>query len=810
MKYLKRFLLTILILVILVTGSVFVLITFYKKEMADLLTESLKTNYGLNLKVEDADVSFLSNWPQASVQLKNIYLSSELYPDKSQPILKAGSLSLSFNLEKLLHKEFVVRSVSINNASILLVKDTNGLRNFEFKKQAHAAGDTSTSAIRFEINKIGISNTRFDFYNREKKQHIGMLFANNTLRLDPAQDGFRAKLTGDMGVNELLFNESKGAFLKNTKAKTDLHFSVYFKSKMVIVHPGSRITIKRHPYSVNAVVNLRDKDSSSLMLHIASGQMNYNDVAGLLTPKIRAAMSNFSVERPVDGSVMVIAKLGIREDPILIVNLDVKNNAVKIGNSKIPYSDLSLKAKIVSLDSSRKKGNIEEARLTFDSIRGKLYDYPFTASVHLRNLANPGISINGRLLIDAQKIKFKVAQEFILKGNCVAAISYSGPVNRLNSKDFLSPAMQLHASLLFKDFSYQEKNKPFVYTVKGKASVNNKDLKFDNLLLKTDAGEAVLKGKAEGFVNYVLGYSNWLKASLHAKTDYFNLNTYLPKKEEAPVAKKEDKKTGADYKQTVQGDNNQFEFDVSLQAKKLYIRKVETENTSIVLSYKNKLLNIKSIKASTCGGKITAKGSIYDLSRISAEMEMDDIDISQLFTEFENFGQKKVESKHLKGRIFLKATFKTDLDDNMEVIGATMSGDVKLKLKEGHLQNFEPVQSMSNFIFRNRNFDDVTFTELNETFRIKGYEMEIQELEVGSNILNMYVTGRYNFKETSNINILVPWHNLKRRGKNYVPKNFGEGIENAKGLKLNFSGPTSNMKLSFGHKDGSEKDAAAK
>ena len=108
---------------------------------------------------------------------------------------------------------------------------------------------------------------------------------------------------------------------------------------------------------------------------------------------------------------------------------------------------------------------------------------------------------------------------------------------------------------------------------------------------------------------------------------------------------------------------------------------------------------------------------------------------------------------------------------------------------------------MSNFIFKHRDFDNVTFSELNERFKIRGYEMDIQELEIGSNILNLFVTGIYNFKENSNINILIPWNNLRRRGKNYIPKTSGETAENARGLKLNISGPTSNMKLSLGHKD---------
>ena len=322
-----------------------------------------------------------------------------------------------------------------------------------------------------------------------------------------------------------------------------------------------------------------------------------------------------------------------------------------------------------------------------------------------------------------------------------------------------------------------------------------------------DAGEALLSGKAENFVNYALGFENSLKLTLNAKSDYLNLNSYLPDKAttiktEAGVQDASSKKTKAEYKQNVQdaGESN-FEFYVTLFAKKLFVKKVEALNASIDMSHKNKLLTIKSIKANTCDGRIFVKGTIYDLRKINSEIDMEDININKMFDEFENFGQKKVESKHLKGTVTMHATFKTDLDEKMEIIPESLYGEVKLRLKDGHLLNFEPVQSMSNFIFKNRDFDNVTFSELNERFKIRGYEMDIQELEIGSNILNLYVTGIYNFKETSNINILIPWNNLKKRGKNYIPKNSGETAENSKGLKLNYSGLTSNMKLSLGHKE---------
>jgi hypothetical protein len=128
-----------------------------------------------------------------------------------------------------------------------------------------------------------------------------------------------------------------------------------------------------------------------------------------------------------------------------------------------------------------------------------------------------------------------------------------------------------------------------------------------------------------------------------------------------------------------------------------------------------------------------------------------------------------------------------------------MAGDVEVKLKNGHLVNYEPMQRLSNFVFKNRDFDDITFTTIDQTFNIRGYEMQINNLEIASNVLNLYVDGKYNFKGESNINLRIPWSNLKKRGKNYIPKSLGDG-EDLKGLKLNYHGYPNKLKLSLGNR----------
>jgi hypothetical protein len=316
-------------------------------------------------------------------------------------------------------------------------------------------------------------------------------------------------------------------------------------------------------------------------------------------------------------------------------------------------------------------------------------------------------------------------------------------------------------------------------------------------------------------MNYILGYTTGFKAHLAVSTELLDLNPLLKaqddtlkqtsavkaenKKTKEKRAKKKKKEAVTEQKTPI--NQSRFEFNVQLFARKMNIQNVEANLVNADLYYKNDLLNIKSLKLNTCEGRLSANGTIEDFNKIRADINVQNVDVTKLFTQFDNFHQSAIVSENLKGTLSLDAKFKTDLDSRMHIIGESMAGEVRLKLKEGHLLNFDPVQNLSNVLFKNRDFNDVTFSEINEVFRLQGFKMEISELEIASNVLNLFVVdGVYDFQGESNINILIPWSNLKRRGKYYVPKSSGQTAENTRGVKLNFQGPNKKMKLSFGHK----------
>lgn len=813
MKFIKWLLIVLLVLLVLAFGSVYVLVTFYKKELTQMLKEELKSRHNTILECGAVSVSFIDNWPHASVELKDVEVRSSLSAPGMAPPLHAGSIGVAFDLVKLWKGEFVAKYLSLRNAEILLEKDVDGQRNFIFTRQDTVPVQVTVPAtaapenpIQMELREVNLRNVHFVFHNAQREQQVDLTLKKADLKLRNFADGIRVLLKGHADSKGLMFNRRRGSFLENARAELDLDVVYMKNNRKLCVFPGSEIKINQQDYEVSAIAAFGEE--KRFALSVKTSQVELQKIMQLVSAPVRATLSNFDVKKPLNAKLTLVGAIAKREEPAFVIQFSSRGQQLTIGKSKIPYSELDFSGRVVSLDSSRTRGDISRAYVLVSPLRGKVYRHPFTAKVLVSNLADPQIAINAMLQIRAENIDFKVARDFILQGRATAELSYEGPTTKLNSLEFLDKPMKLKSKLRFYDFSYREFNRPYTYVLNGLAQLNNRDLFFDSLRLRTVVGDAKLKGRADNFMPYVLGYSAGFRANLAASSEFIDMNPVLMKSARpaggsvARSQKPAQKSVQSRMQDAVNVVPGKFEFNIQLFARKMVLRQMQATYVSADLNYRTDLLTIKSLHLNTCEGKLHASGSIQEFTRVKADVRVENVNVKTLFEQCENFGQEAVKSENLRGVLSLDARFRGELDDKMEVMGETMSADVKLRLRDGHLVEFPPLQKMSNLVFRNRDFNDVQFSELSENFELEGYKMNIHELEIASNVLNLYVVdGLYDFKGTSNINVLVPWSNLKRRGKNYVPKNSGESAQNVRGLKLNFQGTKNNMKVSFGHQD---------
>ncbi len=791
-KYLKRFFQLLALVFVVPVLIAFLAITFYKKELMDLLISYAQSSYGLTIQVEKTKISLFENWPNATVEAFQVNAASDL-ADKSAPAMfQAQSISFSLNLPKLLAKKFVIHSFSLKNGSISLVKSKTGATNFKLLQPADTI--KHASAVEFDIHKISLKDVRFNFVNEEADKHIGILFRSNVIRVNQEDKLISAVITGNVQIEELLFKRSKGAFLKNTEATLYLNTLIYPLRKSFFVDETSFAVIDEEKYSLVSFVKLMDE--KKLTLKIKTPAADFKKGLRLMNSKIKHDLAKISVTGPVAIDATIIAAIGTSQEPQLYVTFRGSDNNLMIGNTKIPYEHVTFNGHLRSIDSTRTQGDMATAVLMFKNINGRVYDFPFTADIMIKNFKDPNITINGKLVIEGENIKSKPGKDFILNGFCFADIHYKGDVSHLNNKDFLEHPQHLSLRMQFKKFSYQTAADQPVYTISGTAEGLNKDIAFKALKLETVGGEFAIDGTATDFVPYVFGLKEGFKASIQAATNEFDLTPLIAKSfqtsEKTATAKKVSKQ---DVKDAMYGP---FSFNIQMNAKKLVIRNLVAENASVEMNYANKSINITKLMMNACNGTLSATGTLHNFSAIQAHVAIKDMQVNTMFEQFENFGQSTISSKKLQGTISLTADVKTRFNEKFQLQAPELEGEVKLKLTDGHLMNFEPLQNISNFIFRKRDFADISFSEINQTFHIKGTEMNIKNLEIASSVLTLYIDGIYNFSGQTDLNLRIPFNNLKKRDKDYIPTNLGKEGREAKALLLNAHGLPNKIKISLG------------
>lgn len=261
------------------------------------------------------------------------------------------------------------------------------------------------------------------------------------------------------------------------------------------------------------------------------------------------------------------------------------------------------------------------------------------------------------------------------------------------------------------------------------------------------------------------------------------------------------KKEAAGEAEVERVSSNDFDFDIGLHINRLKIRKAQATAVHGNVNYIDDIITLRSLKFNSCGGSLSASGYLMNYSKAKMLVELRNVNITQLFEQCENFKQKALQSHNVSGKLSATTSILITFGDHFTPVPASLAADVKASLKDGHLIDYEPLQKISNYIFKKRNFKDVVFTEILPVFRIRGSEMRIEDMEVASSLINFFLSGTYDFKKESNLNLLVPWSNLRTRGKDYVPKKtFAEG-ESVKGLKLNVYGYPDKMKIRLGNKE---------
>ena len=208
------------------------------------------------------------------------------------------------------------------------------------------------------------------------------------------------------------------------------------------------------------------------------------------------------------------------------------------------------------------------------------------------------------------------------------------------------------------------------------------------------------------------------------------------------------------------------QLHVQFNAGKLVYKKFNASNVSADVSIASNNYIINALHLNHAGGFINLNGNMLNTANhytSNVNFAMKNMDVEKLFYAFDNFGQDGIMSSNLRGKLDINANAIVRIDSSGKISPGSVNSIVHFLLKEGRLINFEPIKKMQKFIFKNRNFDDISFADLDNTFLIRQKEVVINKMEIRSTVCTLFVEGVYSQEGKTDISIQVPLSNLNKK-----------------------------------------------
>ena len=188
----------------------------------------------------------------------------------------------------------------------------------------------------------------------------------------------------------------------------------------------------------------------------------------------------------------------------------------------------------------------------------------------------------------------------------------------------------------------------------------------------------------------------------------------------------------------------------------------------------NHYIYLDTLSLVAAGGNVNMSGyfngSNKDNIYFSPKMNFKNVDIDKLLFKFENFGQDHLVSENLHGKLSGKLTGKIHLHADMIPIIDDSEIHVDLNVVNGKLENFGPMEYMSDY-FTDKNLTKVIFDTLSNHIDIKNGVTTIPRMLINSSLGFIEISGKQDMNMNIEYYLSVPVKMIAIAGMN---KLFGK------------------------------------
>jgi AsmA-like C-terminal region len=791
LRFLKRTFLFFTFLFLLLSGGAFLIGYFYQDEVKEYVIAELNKQLNTEIIVDGKDIDFtvLQNFPYASVDFKNVKAMEAIQRKNKDTLFSAGKISFQFNVLDVFKKNYRIEKIEIATVTLKLRIDENGNDNYHFWKSSR---DTSNTSFAFSLEDIDLNDIQVSFKNQQFKQNIDFLIKNSHLSGKFSDEKYALETNADLFFSFIETENVNYLNKKNVHAELSLTVDNSMPSYKI---KNGKIKIEELLFEVFG--SLINKGNEPIVNFGLKGKdMDVKSVLSLVPNKYKGKINDYVSDGIFYFDALIQGVVSEKQMPQITADFGISNADITQVKDDLRLHNVNLKGHYFSGN----KNTNESSLLTLIPFSASIDQGKIEGELTIRDIENPSFSGKVKADMNLENLQKFMKLDTIesVNGSLMVDVLFSGEGRNVSSGNYEN--ITTSGDLKIRNVNFKLKNYTLGFNgFNGEFKFDNNDLAVNTFSGNVASSDFELKGFFRNIIGFLIKENQNITVDATLTSKNIDLNELLANKES-------DAPSGNKYKLKF---SDLVDVNLNSEIEHLVFRKFDASNIKGLIKLKDKKMVVDPIVLSTMNGKITTSGLIdgSDSTRIliTCFSDIDRINITKMFEQFENFGQTAVTYKNLKGVATAKIQFASVLDSELKMDLDKLYAGVDMTIENGELNNVEAMKSLSRFI-ELKDLENIRFSTLKNQIEVRSQVISIPRMEVKSNAISIVASGTHTFNNVINYKFKLSLNELlSKKAKQAKKENdeFGEVADDGLGrtnIFLSMTGTIDNPVIKYDSK----------
>lgn len=783
----------------IVAGIVLLLLLaqrFLGPEVKKLFVTEINKSLTAEVQVDDVELSLIKDFPFASVRFTGVRMKEALTPPSKNYLLMAGSISLRFNIWDLLQKKYKIKVIRLADVEIAPHVLADGNDNYHFWKKSSGSDNQN---FNFQLQRIIIHNLHLRYSNDATAAFLDLHIPGFVAKGNFSSSRYTLDLAGNILLHK--FKAQGAGQISERTINTWLVLDADNEKGLYTIKKGKLETGK---LTLTAEGNiLYQGEQKNVNLKVSATGSTLGEMLSLVPAEYTKTFDGYRFEGKGNVIAGISGAIADGRTPAVNVRLDMQNGTIAERKSGISLQNVSATAVY-----SVKQDGMNET-LSISNLKAKLGDGFISGSLSMQGLSSTNMQCNLNASLNLNELQqFIKYEEFTsLSGWIKLNASFSGEIADISNpeaSDFLASNLSGSGSIQQATLGLRNYGLP-VKNIQSVFEFNGNDLILQQLSFALGRSDFSLKGALGNLLPWLFVKNQTLGVSGSLVAQRFDW----------------DELSGAQ-----KGTSDEFQFslpvdlsvnNLELQTKNFTFGKFSATGLKGTAHMNDKVLSVNNIAMQTCQGKVTGQANINaradKFSLIQAKAHLEKVNVKLLFTQFGNFGQDDLKDENLEGLITADVVFAASMLNNLDIDLNSVKTHADVKIENGRLVNYSPMQSLSSFL-KVEDLADIRFATMQNQIDISNQTIYIPAMEIKSSALDLQLMGTHTFDNELEYHFTIALADLmaskfkKRNNRVDKQSEFGEVEEDNRGrtkIYVSLTGTVDNPVVKYDKKAMREK-----